>query len=82
MIVTDSGGLQKEAYWYGVPCVTTRPSTEWIDTVETGANVLVDDDPDRIAAAVAGARMPEERPQLYGDGKASVRIAEALYNLF
>ena len=82
VILTDSGGLQKEAYWYGVPCVTTRPSTEWVDTVETGANVLVDDDPDRIAAAVAGARMPEERPQLYGDGKASVRIAEALYNLF
>ena len=81
VIGTDSGGLQKEAYWYGVPCVTTRPSTEWIDTVEVGANVLVDDDPDGIAAAVAGARMPEERPELYGDGKASVKIAEALYTL-
>ena len=81
VIVTDSGGLQKEAYWYGVPCVTARPSTEWVDTVEAGANVLVDDDPERIAAAVAGARMPAERPQLYGDGKASVRIAEALYTL-
>jgi UDP-GlcNAc3NAcA epimerase len=81
VIVTDSGGLQKEAYWYGVPCVTARPSTEWVDTVEAGANVLVDDDPERIAAAVAGARMPESRPQLYGDGKASVRIAEALYTL-
>jgi len=82
VIVTDSGGLQKEAYWYGVPCVTARPSTEWVDTVEAGANVLVDDDPERIAAAVAGARMPDERPELYGDGKASVKIAEALYNLF
>jgi len=82
VIVTDSGGLQKEAYWYGVPCVTARPSTEWVDTVEAGANVLVDDDPGRIAAAVANARIPEERPQLYGDGKASVRIAEALYRLF
>ena len=81
VIVTDSGGLQKEAYWYGVPCVTARPSTEWVDTVEAGANVLVDDDPGRIAAAVASARMPDERPQLYGDGKASVKIAEALYTL-
>ncbi len=62
MIVTDSGGLQKEAYWYGVPCVTARPSTEWIDTVETGANVLVDDDPDALVRAVTEARMPEARP--------------------
>jgi UDP-N-acetylglucosamine 2-epimerase len=78
VIVTDSGGLQKEAYWYGVPCVTARPSTEWVDTVELGANVLVDDDPDRLAAAVASARMPEERPPLYGDGHASPRVAAAL----
>jgi UDP-N-acetylglucosamine 2-epimerase len=77
-IVTDSGGLQKEAYWYGVPCVTTRPSTEWVDTVELGANVLVDDDPARIVEAVAAARMPDELPPLYGDGHASPRIAEAL----
>jgi UDP-GlcNAc3NAcA epimerase len=79
VIVTDSGGLQKEAYWYGVPCVTARPSTEWIDTVEAGANVLVDDDPERLAAAVAAARMPEERPQLYGDGNASAKVAAALH---
>jgi UDP-GlcNAc3NAcA epimerase len=78
VIATDSGGLQKEAYWYGVPCVTMRPSTEWVDTVETGANRLVDDDPDAIAAAVAEARMPDDRPPLYGDGHASERIAAIL----
>ena len=78
VIVTDSGGLQKEAYWYGVPCVTARPSTEWVDTVEVGANVLVDDDPGRLAAAVAAARMPDDRPPLYGDGNASAKVAAAL----
>jgi UDP-N-acetylglucosamine 2-epimerase len=78
VIATDSGGLQKEAYWYGVPCVTMRPSTEWADTVEVGANVLVDDDPERIAQAIASARMPVERPALYGDGHASERIAAVL----
>jgi UDP-N-acetylglucosamine 2-epimerase len=78
VIVTDSGGLQKEAYWYGVPCVTARPSTEWIDTVEVGANVLVDDDPALLARAVADARMPEELPELYGDGAAAERVAASL----
>jgi UDP-GlcNAc3NAcA epimerase len=78
VLVTDSGGLQKEAYWYGVPCVTARPSTEWVDTVELGANVLVDDDPEKLAAAVASARMPDERPPLYGDGHAAERVAASL----
>jgi UDP-GlcNAc3NAcA epimerase len=78
VVVTDSGGLQKEAYWYGVPCVTARPSTEWVDTVAVGANVLVDDDPASLAEAVASATMPPSPPVLYGDGHASERIAQVL----
>jgi len=78
VIATDSGGLQKEAYWHGVPCVTLRDTTEWTETVRVHANSLVGDDPDAIAVAVANARMPDERPQLYGDGHASERIAEVL----
>jgi UDP-GlcNAc3NAcA epimerase len=79
VVLTDSGGLQKEAYWYGVPCVTLRPSTEWVDTVAVGANVLVDDDPDALERAVREARMPDARPQLYGDGHAARRVAAAQY---
>jgi UDP-GlcNAc3NAcA epimerase len=78
VIVTDSGGLQKEAYWYGVPCVTLRASTEWVDTVELGANTLVDDDPERLRQAVRRAHVPPGLPPLYGDGHASERIALVL----
>jgi UDP-N-acetylglucosamine 2-epimerase len=78
-VVTDSGGLQKEAYWLRVPCVTLRANTEWVDTVRVGANTLVDPSaPERLAEVVAASRFPAAAPPLYGDGHASERIVELL----
>jgi UDP-GlcNAc3NAcA epimerase len=76
-VLTDSGGVQKEAYQAGVRCVTLRPSTEWVETVESGWNTLVDLDPTAARAALEQA-LPEQRPSLYGDGRASERVVDAL----
>lgn len=76
-VVTDSGGVQKEAYLAGVPCVTLRPSTEWVETVEAGWNVLVDLDA-TLAVAALEHRPPVERPELYGDGRAGERVVSAI----
>ena len=76
-VLTDSGGVQKEAYLLGVPCMTLRDTTEWVETVESGWNVLVDLDAEAALAAL-GRELPAERPELYGGGHAAERVCEVL----
>jgi UDP-N-acetylglucosamine 2-epimerase (non-hydrolysing)/UDP-GlcNAc3NAcA epimerase len=77
-VVTDSGGVQKEAYLARTPCVTLRETTEWSETVELGWNRLVGLDPGRALAALNGIERPRSHPDLYGGGQAARRVVEAL----
>ncbi|MHA1940166.1 MAG: non-hydrolyzing UDP-N-acetylglucosamine 2-epimerase [Candidatus Hodarchaeales archaeon] len=78
VILTDSGGMQKEAYWLGIPCITLRDETEWDETVESGWNVLVRSDENLILEAVQRKSPNSNRPQLYGTGHASEAIINCL----
>ena len=78
MILTDSGGIQKEAYWLEVPCVTLRHETEWVETVEAGWNVLTGGDSQKVLQAVRTFKPPSDHLPLYGDGNAANRIVRTM----
>jgi UDP-N-acetylglucosamine 2-epimerase (non-hydrolysing)/UDP-GlcNAc3NAcA epimerase len=77
-VLTDSGGVQKEAYLLGTPCVTLRDTTEWVETVEAGWNVLADLDVDAALAALERQTPADARPELYGGGQAGRRISDTI----
>jgi UDP-N-acetylglucosamine 2-epimerase len=77
-ILTDSGGIQKEAYIFGVPCITLREDTEWWETVDAGWNRLVGSDPDKIIESINNPKPSGDRPDLFGDGKAAEKIADLI----
>lgn len=78
LIATDSGGVQREAYFLGVPCLTLRDETEWVETITAGWNELVGCDPERILGAWRNFAPPAQRPPIFGDGRAAGRIAQTL----
>ncbi len=81
-VATDSGGMQKEAFMLRTPCVTMRDTSEWVETLEYGWNVLVDADPERLAAALAAAAPGDDAPDCYGGGDAGRRIAAVIADVF
>lgn len=83
-VLTDSGGIQKEAYILKKPCITIRDNTEWVETVQDGWNVLTGADRHRISQAIRDLdhRMPRTHSEVYGDGHAAERIVSILENSF
>ncbi|SAI87946.1 UDP-N-acetylglucosamine 2-epimerase [Methanoculleus bourgensis] len=77
-ILTDSGGVQKEAYMLGVPCITLRENTEWVETVEAGWNVLVGAGREEIVSMIHEFAPAGDQPPLFGDGRAAAGIAKII----
>ena len=75
-MLTDSGGVQKEAYLLEVPCLTLRETTEWTETVELGWNRLAGLDRERVLAALADLERPAQHPDLYGGGRAGEAVVD------
>lgn len=82
MILTDSGGIQKEAYWLAVPCLTLRNETEWTETTSARWNKLVGNDERKIFNSFINFNTPEKHPSLYGDGKAAKYVVDELLKIF
>lgn len=76
VIASDSGGVQKEAYFHGRRCIILRDETEWVELVEAGWNVIAGADPARIAAALVHPSPPDVAHQLYGKGDAAARVVQ------
>ena len=78
LILTDSPGRQKQAYLFGVPCVTLRPETEWVETVVVGWNVVTESDSERVIAALRSFNPNGCQPAIFGDGTTARRVVELL----
>lgn len=78
LIATDSGGVQREAYFMGIPCLTLRDETEWMETVEAGWNKLVGIQPDKVLSEWTTFSPHLVRPKIFGDGHASQKIADII----
>jgi UDP-GlcNAc3NAcA epimerase len=78
LILTDSGGVQKEAYFHHTPCITMRDETEWVETVSAGWNTIVGTDTERILQAIQHPQTPQHEITEYGCGKATANIIELL----
>jgi UDP-GlcNAc3NAcA epimerase len=82
VILTDSGGVQKEAYWSGIPCITLRNETEWVETVQNGWNIIVGYNTDLIVDAISNLPIRKKRPQLYGNGNTAEKIVKRILEKF